>query len=195
MFRRVLVVLLVIAGFLLVNTAWVGATNDKEIEGVKFPGEIVIEGKTLHLNGVAYRKALGFVKIYAAGLYLEKPTKDSNEVIESEQVKHLVTHYLTDKVSADKLQAGFVDVIKECNSKELVEAHQDEINTYAKWMDKDTKPGLISTATYVPGKGLTLTYQGEEKGTIPGKEFAQMYYRLNVGEKAYKKVRKGLLDQ
>lgn len=192
---KMFVLLLVTASLLVVNANVVGAANDKELLGVKFPGEMVVAGKTLQLNGVAYRKALGVVKVYVAGLYLEKTSNDSNEVIESEQVKSLVTHYLTDKVTAVRMKDGFLDVIKECNPEELVAAHQDEINTYAGWLDKDMKPGLTSVQTYVPGKGLTLTYQGEEKGTIPGKEFAQMYYRLTLGEKANKNVRQGLLNQ
>ena len=49
-----------------------------EALGVKFPGEKVVEGKTLKLNGVSYRKALGFVKVYAGGFYLENPTNDPN---------------------------------------------------------------------------------------------------------------------
>ena len=61
------------------------------------------------------------------------------------------------------------------------------------WLDKDMQPGLTSISTYVPGKGLTLEYQGEERGTIANKEFIEMYYRYNFGEKADKKIRKGLL--
>jgi len=38
-----------------------------------------------------------------------------------------------------------------------------------------------------------MTYQGEVRGTIPGSTFMQMYYRYNVGEKAPKNIRKGLL--
>jgi hypothetical protein len=60
------------------------------------------------------------------------------------------------------------------------------------WM-LDMKPGLTSESLYVPGKGITLTYQGKVRGTISGNTFAQMYYRYNVGEKADKKIRKGLL--
>jgi len=55
------------------------------------------------------------------------------------------------------------------------------------------RSGLRSSVTYVPGKGLTLTYQGEERGTISGSTFMQMYYRYNVGEKAPKNTSKGLL--
>ena len=74
--------------------------GDMEVLGVTFPGEKVIEGKTLTLNGVAYRKAMGLVKVYAVGLYLEKPSQDPQQVIESEQVKYMHTHYLTSKATA-----------------------------------------------------------------------------------------------
>ncbi len=62
-------------------------------------------------------------------------------------------------------------------------------------MDKDMAPGKTSVTTYVPGVGLTIEYQGEVKGTIPGKEYAQMYYRYIFGEKADKKMKKGYLGQ
>ena len=187
------VVMLVAAAVILTlfsTPAWAG---DMKVLGVTFPGEKVIEGKTLTLNGVAYRKAMGIVKVYAVGLYLEKPSKDSQEVIESEQIKHLLTHYLTKKATAQKIQEGFLEVITECNPPELVEANRADIDKYASWLNKDMAPGLTSFSTYVPGKGLTMTYQGEERGTISGSTFMQMYYRYNVGEKAPKNIRKGLL--
>jgi hypothetical protein len=169
------------------------ALADTEILGVTFPGEKVIEGKTLKLNGVAYRKALGIVKVYVVGLYLEQPTQDAEEVINSQQVKHLFTHYLTSKATAKKIQEGFLEVVEECNPPEVVEANRSDIEKYASWLDKDMAPGLTSYSTYVPGKGLTLTYQDQVKGTIAGEEFMKIYYRYNVGEKADKKIRAGLL--
>ena len=173
--------------------AAVGYADEVEILGVKFPTEKTIEGKTLKLNGVSYLKKMGFVKVYAVGLYLETPTKDPNAIIESEQVKYMLTHYLTSKATAKKISNGFIDLMENGNSKDLVDANRADIDKYASWLDKDMKPGLTSESVYVPGKGLTLTYQGEVRGTIPGSTFAQMYYRYNVGEKADKKIRKGLL--
>jgi len=180
--------------FLLV--AVVGAhAGDMELLGVKFPGEKVIEGKTLKLNGLGYLKKFGFVKVYVSGLYLEQPTQDANTVIESEQVKFLETHYLTSKATAKKISEGFVELMEEANPPDLVKNNRADIDKYAAWLDKDMEPGLTSSSTYVPGKGLTLTYQGEVRGTIPGKEFMQMYYRYNVGEKANKTIREGLLGR
>ena len=173
--------------------AGIGVAGEVEMLGVKFATEKTIEGKTLKLNGVSYLKKLGFVKVYAVGLYLENPTKDPKEVIESEQVKYMLTHYLTSKATAKKISEGFVELMEEGNPKDLVDANRADIDKYASWLDADMKPGLTSESVYVPGKGITLTYQGQVKGTIPGNTFAQMYYRYNVGEKANKKIREGLL--
>jgi hypothetical protein len=182
-----------LALFFVLTTIGIGIAGEAEILGVKFPTEKTIKGKTLKLNGVSYLKKLGFVKVYAVGLYLENPSKDPKEVIESEQVKYMLTHYLTSKATAKKISEGFVELMEKGNPKELVDANRADIEKYAAWLDKDMKPGLTSESLYVPGKGLTLTYQGQVKGNIPGNTFAQMYYRYNVGEKADKKIRKGLL--
>jgi hypothetical protein len=191
MMRRILVLATMLV---FITGAWsLGFAGDMEILGVTFPGEKVIEGKTLKLNGVAYRKALLVVKVYVTGLYLENPTHDADEVINSEQVKYLLTHYLTSKATAEKLQEGVLEAMAECNPPELVAAHKADVDLYVSWMDKDMAPGLTAESTYVPGKGLMYTYQGVKKGTIAGSEFMKMYYRMSVGEKAQKRVRDGLL--
>jgi hypothetical protein len=179
---------------------WIGAgaafaAEQVDVLGVKFDKETLVEGKTLKLNGVSYRKAFGFIKVYAVGLYLEHPTSDSQEVIESEQIKHMVFHYLTDKATAKKLSEGFIDLIGKCNPPDMVQRNHADIERYASWLNKDMQPGLTSISTYVPGKGLTLVYQGENRGTIANPEFVQMYYRYNVGEKADPKIQKGLLGR
>jgi hypothetical protein len=185
-------VLVFVACFLLTAVPAL-AEEDVEKLGVRFPTEKEVEGKTLKLNGAAYRKALGFVKVYVVGLYLEKTTRDPQEVITSEQIKQLHFHYLTDRATAKKLREGYLDLMKECNPREMYERNEEDIQLYASWLDKDMQPGLTSVSTYVPGKGLTLEYQGEERGTIANKEFIEMYYRYNFGEEADKKIRKGLL--
>ncbi len=187
--RKTILTAVVVFMFIITGTVHSG---EKEILGVKFSGEKVVAGKTLKLNGVGYKKVL-FIKVYAGGFYLENPTKDPKEVIESEQVKYFHLHYLTKKATAKKLQEGFIELMEECNPPELVEAHRADIEKHASWFDKDMAPGKTSTTTYVPGKGLTVEYQGEIKGVIPGKEYAQMYYRYTFGEKADSKIRKGYL--
>ncbi len=167
--------------------------GERQIAGVRFPTEKVVAGKTVHLNGVALRKAYIFVKVFAGAFYLEHPTHNAREAIESEQVKHFVLHYLTDKATAVKLQKGFVEAMEKANPPELVEKHRDLIRRFASWLDRDMKPGATSVSTYVPGKGLTFWLMGEKKGTITDTEFIRMYYRYNLGKKADSNLRKGYL--
>jgi acylphosphatase len=189
---RFAVAIALIVGLIVVG---VGFAGQVEVLGVKFPTQKVIAGKTLQLNGVSYLKKFGFVKVYAVGLYLEEPTQDPVEVIESEQVKYMLTHYLTSKATAKKIREGFIELMEAGNPEALVSANRSDIEQYAAWLDKDMAPGLSSESLYIPGKGLTLTYQGEVRGTIPGPVFAQMYYRYNVGENANRKIRDGLLGK
>lgn len=193
MFRHALVVLVVICWLICSGTA----TADQEVEvlGVKFPNQKIVEGKKLTLNGVAYRKAFGFVKVYVVGLYLERSTDDAQEVINSEQVKLLHFHYLTSKATAKKLQDGYLDLMKKCNPSELFQRNKKDIELYASWLDKDMKPGLTSISTYIPEKGLSLEYQGEARGTIANPEFIRMYYTYNFGAKANSKIRDSLLGK
>jgi len=175
---------------LLVFTG-VCAAGDQKIAGVTFPGEKVVAGKTLKLNGVALKKKFGFVKVFAGGFYMENPSSDPETIINSEQVKQFVLHYLTSKATAKKLQNGFIDAIEDANPKALVRAQQANIKKYASWLDADMAPGKISVTTYVPGKGLTCVFQGVEKGTIADKDFIKMYMTYNFGEDADSKIRKG----
>ena len=114
-------------------------------------------------------------------------------MINSEQIKHIEFHYLTGMATAKKLQNGFIDEIKKCNAPDMFTRNKADVDLYASWLDKDMKPGLTSVSTYIPGKGLTLEYQGVVKGTITNKEFVKMYYNYNLGEKADKKIRNGFL--
>ena len=188
------VILLAVAGLLL-GSRTVMAADGVEVVGVKFPKEKVVEGKTLTLNGVAVRKALGFIKVYAVGFYLEKPTGDAAEAIASEQIKQLSFHYLTHRATAKKLREGFLEGFKEANPADRVARNIADAERYASWYDKDMAPGLTAETTYVPGKGLTLVYQGETRGTIANPEFVSMYYVYNFGEKANTGIRDALLGR
>ena len=72
MIRPRSVVLFAVLSIFLWGSISVYAADNVEILGVTLPTEKVVAGKTLTLNGVAYRKAFGIVKVYVVGLYLEK---------------------------------------------------------------------------------------------------------------------------
>ena len=130
MSRNIVFAAVVVALLFLVSS--VSAEDGVEIAGVIFPKQKVVEGKTLTLNGVALRKAMGFVKVYVAGLYLETPASDANDIIGSEQIKQLYTHYLSSMVTAEKLQDGFIDLMETCNPPEMFQRNKRHLPQFKK---------------------------------------------------------------
>lgn len=184
-----------VMGVMLLAVTMPAVAGDMTIADVIFPGEKIVDGKALTLNGVGLRKKFGFIKVFAGGFYMERATSSPAEAISSEQIKQFYLHYLTSKATAPKLQEGFIEAIEEANPLELVNAQQANIKRYASWLDKDMAPGKTSVTTYVPGKGLTLVFQGEEKGTITDPDFIRMYFTYNFGDKADSGMRDGYLNK
>jgi len=193
MLRKLFVTLSVLFFFLVVSYAF--AAENREVFGVRFPAEKVVNGKTLKINGAVGFKVMRFIKIYARALYLERPTRDAREAIESEQIKQSYIHYVTDMAKVKRIQESFIKDMEKANPPALVKKHRAKIEKHASWLDKDGTPGMLAITNYVPGKGLIVYYFGEMKGIFPDKEYAQMYFRSFLGEKADKKRRKGYLGQ
>src|SRR4051794_17920103 len=79
-----------------------------EISGVKLPDQVTVAGKSLKLNGAGLRQAtiLKF-NVYAAGLYLESPSKDGDAIANSDQTKSIELVFMRDvtgKQMADAFQ-------------------------------------------------------------------------------------------
>ncbi len=183
---------IVITFFVLLFAVQVYAT---EIGGVNFEDSEVVEGKTLNLNGVTIKKALVFVKVYAGAFYAEKKITSAKEAIESERIKQIKLHYLTNKATAEKIQNGFLELMEKANSKEMLEKQKINLEKHLSWLTDDMEIGYVSTTTYVPGKGLTFALNGVEKGTIEDKEYIKMYFTYCFGEKAEKNIREGYLSK
>jgi hypothetical protein len=66
-----------------------------ELHGVVLPDRLEAAGRTLVLNGMATRTYSVFrVKVYVAGLYLERPSRDAEEILASLGPKVVLVRYL-----------------------------------------------------------------------------------------------------
>src|ERR1700704_4621664 len=82
-----------------------------EISGVKLPDQVTVAGKTLKLNGTGLRQATILkVNVYAAGLYLENPSRDAETIANSDQLKSIEMVFMREvsaKQMAEAFQEGF----------------------------------------------------------------------------------------
>src|SRR5262249_23532394 len=139
-----------------------------DVAGVKIPDTITVEGKTLNLNGAGVRKKMMF-KVYVAGLYVERPSKDGSAVLASPEAKSMRLPMLRDlkgKQISDAIEDGF-----QKNSQEQIARLRDRLDKLAA-MFPDVAEGDEIALTWVPDKGTLVTVRGTERGTIEGRDFA-----------------------
>ncbi len=172
---------------------WLSAAEgQRTLKGVAMPLSAQLDGKTLVLNGMGLRTKF-FFKVYVAGLYLEKPCSAGEEVASSEQLKRLDLVFLRSvggKTVAEALAEDFAN-----NAGDAMPALKARIERFEKLIPDVRKGGRMSFV-YRPGAGLEVLVDGSGAGSIEGKDFADMLFRVWVGKKpADKALKAGLLGK
>jgi hypothetical protein len=152
--------------------------KEKEVAGVKFPETISVEGKELKLNGAGLRTKAIF-KVYAAGLYLENTSKDSAQVISSDQIKRVRMTMLRD-LEKQKTTEAITNGIEK-NNKAQMPALKARLDTFNAAIT-DLKKGDELVLTYVPGKGTSVKSKSGQEIFVEGKDFADALFGVWLGK-------------
>ncbi|MFT6068352.1 MAG: hypothetical protein ACJAT2_000119 [Bacteriovoracaceae bacterium] len=141
------------------------ATQDK----VTMPETISVKGKDLVLNGLGTRKATWLrVKVYVGGLFLEKKSKDANQILNSKGTKYIRMHFVRD-VKKEKLVSGWNDAFKAA-VKDLPRI-QTRINEFNALMG-DIKKNQEIVLTFTD-KDVHVDFANLKQGTIKGGDFSK----------------------
>jgi hypothetical protein len=150
-----------------------------EISGVKLPDQVTVPGKSLKLNGAGLRQATFLkVNVYAAGLYLEKPSGDGDAIANSDQSKSIEMVFMRDvsaKQMAEAFQEGF--------DKNCV-AGCAELKQYISKLQgllKDMKKG-DSMAFHFQSDGVDVMIRGQKAGSVGDKAFSHQLIRCWIGK-------------
>lgn len=180
-----LLVLALVAG--VTSAAWGG-----ELAGVTMPDTVEVGDQTLVLNGMGLRKK-AIIKVYVAGLYLTEKMKDAESILAADAARRTAMEFRFG-VSAVKMCDAWKEGLEKntSNPSDEVRAKFDILCEYQADMGK----GERMVCTYLPGKGTEVKINGEVKGTIEGKDFADALFSCWIGPKppgeAFKKGLLGL---
>lgn len=178
---------LLIVLFLVPFTAEAGRKS-----GVTMPDQITVAGKQLTLNGMGLREATMLkVNVYVAGLYVEQPSSNPAQLINSNETKVIMLTFVRDVDRGDITEAwndGFKN--NPIVARGAIQGSIDQLNG---WM-QDMKKGQTLAFTYVPGTGVIVDVAGQRKGVIKGEAFARSLFAIWLGDKPpTSALRKGLL--
>lgn len=149
------------------------------LAGVQFPDRVEVAQKSLTLNGLGIRTAtILSVKVYVAGLYLEKRSSDAKRILASAEPKRLALQFLRN-VDRDEIESAWIEGLKK-NVKDTrpFEARMKQLTSRI----PDLKKGDRVTFDFVPGQ-VEVTLLHGTKATVPGDDFARALLAIWLGPK------------
>ncbi len=149
------------------------------VAGVTMAPAVEVAGNQLVLDGVALRKKF-VVKVYVAGLYLPQRNQDASAILAADTPRQLRMQF-TYNVGKEKMCEAWNESL-ENNSPGADAQLQSDFKELCGLM-QDLKKGDTMVFTYLPGEGTTVDVQGQKKGTISGKPFADALFKSWIGPK------------
>jgi hypothetical protein len=159
----------------------------RTLAGVELPDTVIVDGKTLRLNGMGLRTATAMrIRAYVGALYLVEPSSDGATVINSSQPKRVTMRFLRG-IGRDRLTSGWAESLRKVGGKDT------EIAQFSALVP-DVKNGDTMSFTWRPGVGLEVAVNDKARGSIPGDDFARALFTVWFGpEPGDENLKRGML--
>jgi hypothetical protein len=155
-----------------------GGLHAREIKGVQVPEQVSISGRECKLNGAGVLKWL-FVSIYVAAAWMEKPTQDAQQALDSDQVKRIEATYFVNAPGKDLMNGLRKELDKQPEA--VRQAQRANHERFLSFFAEGIRTGGSMRITYIPGKGTEVALNGEAKGVIGGRDFMQSVFAIWFG--------------
>jgi hypothetical protein len=157
-----------------------------EVEGVKVDERVYIaQGlPELELNGAGVRRKL-MARVYVAALYLAKPLRNPEEILQDPGPKRMAMHVLQKEILANEFVAALHDGLAANNASFELAPLEKRIRDLAGMMHQVGRlhQGGTVLLDYLPGIGTRVTVNGVTRLTIPGEDFHRALLSIWLGER------------
>jgi hypothetical protein len=149
-----------------------------ELDGVAMPDTRVADGTPMRLNGIGLRtfSILG-IRIYVAGLYLERRSADSDSILHSSERKLLDIRFLREVDAEDARKAWRDGFEQNCKTPcSLDPRGVQQFLAAVPTIHKGDETELLFTS-----KGVDVTFNGRPMGNIVDPHFAEIMLATFIG--------------
>lgn len=165
------------------------AFSQRTAGGVIFTPKTAIQSHNLFFNGCGLREKYT-IDLYAAALYLPRPSVDANKIIGDDAPMcmeiHIISNRVTRQVFTETVNEGFQNAshgkTTDAERKQFMGVFKDEF-----------KIGDVIRLEYLPGSGTVAVKNGQWLGSIPGLEFKKAMFSIWLGDKPADEALKGAL--
>ncbi len=150
-----------------------------ELEGVHLPEQVVVAGRTLHLNGAGVRTKF-FFDIYVGALYLERPMHRARAVLDDTGAKHVRMVFLYKEVGREKLVEGWRAGFEKNQSRQAMQALGERLAAFNR-MFGDARRGDEIDFDLLPDGTTRVSVNGRERGRVRGRDFQRALLAVWLG--------------
>jgi hypothetical protein len=164
--------------FVAIALAPLSVAHATELDGVAMPDTRVADGTEMRLNGIGLRtfSILG-IRIYVAGLYLERRSADPDTILHSPERKLLDIRFLRDVDAADARKAWRDGFEQNCKTPcSLDPRGVQQFLAAVPAIHKGDETQLLFTS-----KGVDVTHNGRPMGDIADPHFAEVMLATFIG--------------
>ena len=153
---------------------------DTTVSGHKIPESIIVGDDELLLNGAGIRHKI-FIKVYIGALYLTEPAHKADGVLAMPGSKSMRMYILYKKISARKIRNAWTEGLEDNLSKDRLAKIRPRLERFNA-LFPDLHKGDVVSMDYQPGKGTTVVYNGEERGSVKGGDFFSDLLQVWIGK-------------
>jgi hypothetical protein len=169
-----------VRGLILAVISFVGLSvaNAADLEGVSMPDTRVVDGARVWLNGIGLRtfSVLG-IRIYVAGLYLERRNGDPDTILHSQERKLLIIRFLRDVDAEDARKAWRESFEQNCTPPCYLDPRDmQQFLAAVPSVHRGDDSALLFTS-----RGVHITFNGRLMGDIGDPRFAQLMLATFIG--------------
>jgi len=161
-----------------------------DVAGVNVPPTVVLQQKTLSLNGAGIRKKFLF-KVYVGSLYTERKVATPAQLLADPGDKLVRMNFVYKKVDKGDIVKAFAEGLE--NNSPAV-ARSAEAKAFLSWFTADFVAGDTVDISLAPDGTVAASHNGKALGTVRSPELVQGVLLIWFGDKpADAGLKKGML--
>ena len=164
------------------------------VEGVDVPDTYSAMDIELKLNGAGTRSKW-FMDLYIGGLYVPETIDDGQAIINADEPQAITLHIISGMITSDKMKSATMEGFENSTGGDLA-AIKDDVDAFLDVFSEEIKDGDVFDLVYLPGEGVRVLKNSEERATIGDLEFKKALFGIWLSdEPAQEDLKEKMLGQ
>lgn len=182
-----------VASFMLAATLSTPASA-LTVGGIDLPDTYTAGSTELQLNGAGTRSKF-FMDLYVGSLYVSQAQEDGNAVVEADEPQAITLHITSGMITSDRMTEATMEGFEASTDGDMSSVKAD-IDQFMSVFKEEIKEGDVFDLVYVPGEGVNVLKNGEQKDTVGDLAFKKALFGIWLSDDpAQKSLKKDMLGK